>query len=117
MPYQHGTLAAGGWQKFSLVEQLANIGSEVGRARRWRDEGGKRFDGAVRRALELFDLTIADERWRGRLKEICRAREFFCDAVEGGKDWGMTLEWLDQYFLQFAVAARADGAVNDITRT
>jgi hypothetical protein len=36
MNYQHKELAAGRWQQMSLVEQMANVGSEVGRALNWR---------------------------------------------------------------------------------
>lgn len=106
MKFQHQELAAGGWQKLSLVEQLGNIGSEVSRALRWQGRDESLYQGAIARALELFDLTIQDPRWRKRLKEIMRARESFCDAVSGGKEYGSTLEDLDRYFLQFAVAAR-----------
>lgn len=102
----HTSLAAGRWQTLSLVEQMANIGSEVGRALRWQGQDAELFSGAARRALELFDLTIGDPRWRGRLKEITRARELFCDAIAGGKEYGSSLEDLDRYFLPFAVAAR-----------
>ena len=39
---------------------------------------------ALERALELFDLTIADDRGRGpRRRAICRAREVVCDFVAG----------------------------------
>ena len=34
--YRHQGLAAGGWGRLSLAEQLGNVGSEVGRMRRWR---------------------------------------------------------------------------------
>src|SRR3989442_15695474 len=34
MSYQHARLAAGRWRTLTLVEQLANVGSEVARARR-----------------------------------------------------------------------------------
>jgi hypothetical protein len=103
--FYHPTLAAGRWQTFSLVEQLANIGSEVPRVMRARGDQ-KRFDNAVSRALELFDLTINDPRWKNRLKEIVRARGLFCDAVLGGPEYGTTLEDLDKYFYHFAYAAR-----------
>jgi hypothetical protein len=47
------------------------------RARRNGKEA--RFDHVLDRALELFDLTAADDRWRGhRRREILRAREEFC---------------------------------------
>ena len=90
----------------SLLEQLANVGSEVGRMRRWRDRDERLTTGAFERALELLDLTLADPRWRDRLREIARARELLCDAASGGSEYGTTVEDLDRYFLAFAVAAR-----------
>lgn len=108
MTLMHKDLAAGRWFELSLVEQMGNIGSEVGRASRWQNKDEKAFNGAVARALELFDFTISDPRWREqkRLKEIARAREVFCDAVLGGKEYGTSLADLDRYFFQFALAAR-----------
>ncbi|TSC79261.1 MAG: Uncharacterized protein G01um101429_496, partial [Parcubacteria group bacterium Gr01-1014_29] len=97
----------GRWFQLSLMEQLGNIGSEVGRAARAEDKDTQRFDNAVERALDLFDLTLEDKRWRGRLREINRAREVFCDAVYGGKEYGSSLADLDKYFMQFAFAARS----------
>ncbi len=61
---------------------------------------------AFERALELLDLTLADPRWRGRLREIARSRELVCDAASGGHAYGSTLADLDRYFLWFAIAAR-----------
>lgn len=74
--------------------------------RRWRDRDERLVAGAFERALELLDLTLADPRWRGRLREIARARELLCDAALGGGEYGTTVEGLDRYFLAFAVAAR-----------
>lgn len=103
----HKNLSAGEWQKLSLAEQMGNIGSEVGRARRWQNKDEARFQGAVERALELFDLTIEDPRWSGaRRQEIARSREVFCDAIFGGREYRSTLEDLDRYFFHFAFAAR-----------
>ena len=104
----HGELAAGRWQTLTLAEQLGNIGSEVGRAIRARQRNdAPRFDGAFDRALELFDLSLADRRWNGpRLREIARAREVTCDFLVGENDYGSTGGSLDRYFLQFALAAR-----------
>jgi len=49
--------------ELTLVEQLGNIGSEVGRASRAKAQGNEqRLAGALDRALELFDLTLADAR-------------------------------------------------------
>ncbi|MGH7279205.1 MAG: hypothetical protein ACREJG_11025 [Candidatus Rokuibacteriota bacterium] len=104
--HRHRDLAGGRWGQLSLVEQLANVGSEVGRMLRWRGRDERLMTGALDRALELVDLTLADPRWRYRLREIARARELLCDAAAGGTEYGTTLEDLDRYFLAFAVAAR-----------
>lgn len=106
MTFQHQELAGGRWGTLSLAQQLGNIGSEVHRARMAEQTNKKRFVSAGDRALELFDLTLADPRWRERLREIARAREVFCDAINGGKEYGATLEALEPYFDRFALAAR-----------
>ncbi len=59
-------------------------------------------------SLELFDLTLADARWRGRRREITRAREIVCDFLVGDNDYGSTAGSLDAYFLPFAMAARRE---------
>ncbi len=102
----HKELANGGWQKLSLMQQMGNIGSEISRAKKWQGKDEKIFNGAVDRALELFDLTLSDTRWQTGLKEIARAREFFCDALFGSNQFQTSLEDLDRYFFQFALAAR-----------
>jgi hypothetical protein len=106
MSIQHPDLASGRWQQFSLVQQLGNVGSEVSRALRWKDKDTRLFDAAMVRALELLDLTIQDLRWKGRLKELTRAREMLCDAWLGGKEYHTDLEGLNRYFFNFALAAR-----------
>ena len=100
--------AARRWNTLELVEQLAHVGSEVDRAIRAYNAGNRnRFDGALARALELFDLTAADNRWRGaRRREILRARSEFCrlffdDSVSPDSAAG-----LSRYFVHFAIAAR-----------
>ena len=102
--FLHKDLANGRWHQMTLSEQMGNIGSEVSRANLSQNKNKERFDGAVERALELFDLTMSDPRWRGRLLEIGRAREVFCDAVLGGKEYGSSLEGLQGYFDHFAMA-------------
>jgi hypothetical protein len=103
----HELQASGAWHTRSLLDQLANVGSEVGRIRRWKDQNPAFAERAFVRALELLDMTLADPRWKGRRKEIARARTFLCDAMLGGSEYGSTLEDLDRYFLAYAVAARA----------
>ncbi|MEO7647583.1 MAG: hypothetical protein ABIV11_05010 [Gemmatimonadaceae bacterium] len=106
-PAGHAGLAAGKWNSLSLLEQLANIGSEVARAIKAHEAGRPdRRDAAVDRGLELFDLTAADDRWRGaRRREVLRAREEFC-ALFWGRWHGTEATSLNQYFLHFALAAR-----------
>lgn len=105
---QHGSLAAGRWQTFALVEQLANVGSEVERALRAELAGRTdRRDRALARALELFDLTAADHRWRGpRRREVLRGREYVCRMFFDETVEADAAEFLQTYFLQFANAAR-----------
>lgn len=66
------------WWQMSAVEQLGNIGAEVGRSiAAKKTEDSSKFEAASCRMYELFDLAVADRRWRGKpaLREICRARE------------------------------------------
>lgn len=102
----HEQLAAGHWYTLSLMEQLAHVGSDVARASRWHGKDPQRCEQAFDRAVELLDLTIADERWKGRRKELTRARELLCDAMFGGTTYGSDLASLDRYFFHFAMAAR-----------
>lgn len=95
------------WHTFSLFEQMANIGAEVGRTFVWKKkQNEKMWKNAMYRALELFDLTVADENNKSSLKEICRAREVFLDHALGDNQYSSTPEGWDKYFLPFNKAAR-----------
>ncbi len=100
--------AAERWGTFSVVEQLANVGSEVERSFRLKESGNRsRMDHALARALELFDLTAADERWRGaRRREILRAREEFCRFCLTSDASDESVRGFRAYVLAFATAAR-----------
>ena len=89
------------WAGMSLVEQMGNIGSEVGRAIASRDDPIRR-DGAIERALDLFSATA--ECYSGlRLREILRARdEFLRLFYDGSQDFAE----IEKYFQYFALAAR-----------
>ena len=107
MTFQHQLAEAGRWNNFSLIEQMANIGSEVFRAIKWKEKGDKKTaEGAFFRSLELFDLTTADFKNKYRLKEICRARELFCDFYIGDNQYQQTVEQWKNYFYAFNYAAR-----------
>jgi len=104
---QHKDLATGRWFELTLAEQLGNVGSEINRALMMKEKDKTRYTGACDRALELMDLILEDKRWKGsRLRELARAREIICDAMLGGREYGTTFEYLDNYFFGFAYAAR-----------
>ena len=92
----------------SLAEQLAHVGGEVDRAIvAWEAHRPDRFEKALARALELFDLTVRDERWRGhRRREILRSREEFCRLFFDEQSTSDARRTLREYFLRFAVLAR-----------
>jgi hypothetical protein len=105
----HRELAAGRWWQLSLCEQMGNIGSDVGRALRWTGRNPALAEAALFRALELFDLTLADPRHlahASRLREIARAREVVVDLLAGPNAFGSDGPSLLRYFDAFAVAAR-----------
>ena len=106
MNFQHKDLAAGKWGELSLAEQLGNIGSETTRALNWRGKDEKLYNNALNRALELLDLTISDPRWRKRLKEIVRVREFLGAVIFNDNEFKTSLKDLDRYFFSFAMAVR-----------
>jgi hypothetical protein len=108
MTVQHRELAAGRWYQFSLVEQLANTGSEVERALNWKQRGNAEYSTrAIERALELLDLTIADARHRERLRELTRVREVLVDYFYADNRYGSSPARWRTYFNAFACAARA----------
>ena len=105
----HAEGAAGRWAGLTLMEQMAHIGSEVERTIRAHERVREaRFERVLQRALELFDLTPADPRWRGpRRPEILRAREEFCRLFFADDVPPHLRTGLQSYFLHFAVAARS----------
>ena len=106
MSVHHPELAAGRWFRLSLVEQLANVGSEVERAMRWREKRNAEYgERAFERALELLDLTIADEKHRLRLKELTRLREALADYFQFNNCYGSSDELWRKYFHAFTYAA------------
>jgi hypothetical protein len=104
----HGDLATR-WWTMSLLDQMANAGADVGRALNAKAAGDDvRLQHALDRALELIDLTMADpHRSPSEIKEIARMREVVCDYLVGENEYRSSSEWIDEYFIQYGVAARA----------
>lgn len=113
---QHRDLAGGRWWRLSLAEQLGHVGSEISRTLRWQTRNPEVARGALYRALELIDLTLADPRWRqsrARLRELARAREVVVDFFAGRNEYGSTGPSLQKYFDAYALAARFERAETD----
>ncbi len=107
MNFQHNDLENGKWSKLSLIEQMANIGSEVIRAINWKNKENQEYSQmAFERALELFYFTVTDPKNKGHLKEIVRARECFIDYLVAKNSYNSTDESWQKYFHAFNYAAR-----------
>jgi hypothetical protein len=95
------------WNQFTLVEQMANIGAEVGRSINWRKKGNIQMaTNALYRGLELLDLTVNDKKNNKSLKEILRVREALVDFFMGKNIYKSSNEIWNKYFYYFNYAAR-----------
>jgi hypothetical protein len=99
------------WAQLTIFEQMANIGSEVGRAinaqKRRNDD---HMYAAIDRALDLFDTTatiITATKNFSQLKELLRSKEEFLTLFYHGPHSITTQpEIIENYFLQYALVAR-----------
>src|SRR3990172_11362211 len=104
--FMHKDLAAGRWFTFSLVEQLANVGSEISRTILWKQKVDFiQSRAAFFRALELIHLTVIDSKNKGRRKEVLRARELLIDHFMYDNQYKTTDESWNKYFYDFGYAA------------
>lgn len=95
------------WDSYTIFEQMGNIGSEVGRAFSAMMRGDEEsLRGALFRGTDLFNATIESllAKKSGRFREVMIARDQFHQAVFNNKPDPK----LDDYFMQFALAARKD---------
>ena len=110
-PALHGGLTHERWERLSLADQLANIGTEVARAARAKNrQDDRRLQQHFDLALELFEFTLDDERWRDQRVEIGRAREIVCDFLAGKNEYDSSAESLDAYFLPFSYLSAQAGS-------
>jgi hypothetical protein len=101
----HKDLTEEKWFSLSILEQMANIGSEVFRAISWRDRKLEYSHLALYRATELIDLTVKDPKNRRRLKEILRVRELLVDYLLYDNIYKSTDEQWQKYFYGYNYAA------------
>lgn len=104
----HPELAQGRWAEMSFAYQMGNIGSEISRATKAKSRGNtERMEHAAARAIELFELTIdCHTHEPGRLKELCRGKEEFCDYIFGDNTYNTNPAKMQRYYDQFALIAR-----------
>jgi hypothetical protein len=93
------------WFKFSLAEQMANIGAEIGRAINWRKKSEDESRAFFERGLELLDLTIEDVKNKKRLQELLRVRECLADYFCFDNIYNSNDEKWNNYFYGFNYAA------------
>src|SRR3989338_7162209 len=111
MSIQHVSLAAGRWKEMTLLEQMANVGSEVERALNWKSKNNAPYsEKAVERALELLDLSLGSTQEFPRLKELSRIREALVDYFFGSNQYQSSENAWRKYFLSFAVAFQSKKA-------
>lgn len=109
MKIQHKQLAAGKWNELSFLEQMANIGSEVERAIKWKNKNNKEYSRlAFERALELIDLTAIDEKNKKCLKELMRSRETLADYFIFNNEYHSSDKLWQNYFYAFNFASRVN---------
>lgn len=93
------------WQRQSIIWQMGNIGSEVGRALNAKRAGKEQdMQAAFFRGLDLIDATteVLVTQQSPRVKEVLRAREVFAESILTENEDKM----LEKYFMEFAIAER-----------
>ncbi len=107
MNYQHKELASGKWNKLTFIEQMANLGSEVGRTITWKNQDKPDYSKrAFERALELLYLTIADIKNKHHLRGLTRLREALIDYFSFDNEFKSSDKLWQNYFYAFNFAAR-----------
>ncbi len=94
------------WAKLGIFDQMGNIYSEVGRSFKANDRSSQ--EQAIARARDLFNATIyvLSKTESPRAKEVRRAKQQFLEIVSDKHASQESIQSLDRYFLQFAIAAR-----------
>lgn len=82
---------------------MANLGSEISRALKWKNKNDQLFWSALKRGDKLWFLTIEAQRNQpNRLREIFRAKECWYDFILGDNLYGSTNKSTMKYFDAFA---------------
>ena len=71
------------WHQLPKRIQLLSIMAELERARVWESDRGAQFTGALGRALDLIDLTLADLRWKEETLQLLTLRDEIAGRYAG----------------------------------
>lgn len=96
------------WANMSVLEQMANIYSEVGRTIKAKNAGDEqKFQAALARVLDLFAATIEtlNNQKSPRMREVLLAKYQFLGLFYARRRQEDPVS-LERYFMQFAIAAR-----------
>ena len=106
----HKDLTPAHWFSFSLDRQLANVGTDVSRAIRWKAENNKENSrAAFERSLELLCLSISDPKYTpSTLKELCRLKELLTDYFIFDNQYKSDDTFFERYFYYFSYRAAAE---------
>lgn len=109
--YYPGLLESGSWFRLSLMEQLANIGTELDRCIRRKNEGRLEESHVFFEAtLTLLDYTIADPKHGARIREVVRAKELLIDYFVYDNVHQTSDEYWHNYFMFFSYIAAEERA-------
>lgn len=90
------------WHQMTVQEQLANVGSEVHRAIRFKNKNDeKKALNFVNAALDFLVLTQSDPKNRNRIQELGFCKEELIDYFIGENIYQTTDEMLIKYYDAF----------------
>jgi len=73
---QHNSLTSDRWQQLPAFQQILMIANELNRAGNWLNKRQYReAKSCYERALELTSLTLEDNRWQNKRRELARFKE------------------------------------------
>jgi hypothetical protein len=92
------------WQKMSLDMQMGNIASEIAKAFALKDKDKGLALKYANLVLECFDASIEKMKGAG-FYEISKMKEVFCDTFFDFKQFNVSPQSIEAYFLPFALNA------------
>jgi hypothetical protein len=107
----HKKLESGKWFELSFLQQMGNVGSEIYRAIKWFRLKDDRFQTAFDMALELFDLTIKDNRWYNERTIVMNYRKLFIDTLtnyDTVQNAESKLDEINEKFYEYGLAANEE---------